>query len=193
MSVFRLSVAAILLAASGLAQSAIVPQQYDGDVTFCPPAPALCGLFGAEGGMLDLSFDLDVTGAGAITDIAAISAVDIRIVTTGGFLEFVNGNAQDVDIVVDDVGNILSGDLTLQATGLTSGVVLDALINLGPGSLTGADGGPGTIDPGDWEATTQGAFVAAGSGAFNVVPVPAAAWLFGSALGLLGWLRKRAA
>ncbi|MGI9344536.1 MAG: VPLPA-CTERM sorting domain-containing protein [Gammaproteobacteria bacterium] len=28
---------------------------------------------------------------------------------------------------------------------------------------------------------------------FTVVPVPAAAWLFGSALGLLGWARRRAA
>ncbi len=27
---------------------------------------------------------------------------------------------------------------------------------------------------------------------FNVVPVPAAVWLFGSALGLLGWVRRRA-
>jgi hypothetical protein len=25
------------------------------------------------------------------------------------------------------------------------------------------------------------------------IPVPAAAWLFGSALGLLGWMRRRAA
>ncbi len=29
------------------------------------------------------------------------------------------------------------------------------------------------------------------SGAVNVIPVPAAAWLFGSALGLLGWVRRR--
>ena len=28
---------------------------------------------------------------------------------------------------------------------------------------------------------------------FTVVPVPAAVWLFGSALGLLGWVRRRAA
>jgi hypothetical protein len=28
---------------------------------------------------------------------------------------------------------------------------------------------------------------------FQVVPVPATAWLFGSALGLLGWARRRAA
>ena len=36
----------------------------------------------------------------------------------------------------------------------------------------------------------------AGSGAidnitYQVVPVPAAAWLFGSAIGLLGWMRLR--
>jgi len=28
---------------------------------------------------------------------------------------------------------------------------------------------------------------------FQVIPVPAAAWLFGSALGILGWVRRRAA
>ena len=28
---------------------------------------------------------------------------------------------------------------------------------------------------------------------FQAVPIPAAAWLFGSALGLLGWMRRRAA
>jgi len=27
----------------------------------------------------------------------------------------------------------------------------------------------------------------------SVVPVPAAVWLFGSALGMLGWMRRRAA
>jgi hypothetical protein len=28
-------------------------------------------------------------------------------------------------------------------------------------------------------------------GGFSAVPIPAAVWLFGSALGLLGWIRRR--
>ena len=35
--------------------------------------------------------------------------------------------------------------------------------------------------------------LATGDISFSVVPVPAAVWLFGSALGLLGWVRRRAA
>ena len=45
------------------------------------------------------------------------------------------------------------------------------------------------------EETTSGSFLALGvvtSSSVTPVPVPAAAWLFGSALGLLAWARRRA-
>jgi hypothetical protein len=35
--------------------------------------------------------------------------------------------------------------------------------------------------------------LSASGGVASAVPVPAAVWLFGSALGLLGWLRQRQA
>ena len=59
-----------------------------------------------------------------------------------------------------------------------------------PGSETNARGNP--VDGWILDYTTQGdgeefAF------RVNAVPVPAAFWLFGSALGLLGWLRKHRA
>ena len=52
---------------------------------------------------------------------------------------------------------------------------------IGNGIAVGSHGGPSGSGAGG-EAMT-----------FQVVPVPAAVWLFGSALGLLGWVRRRVA
>ncbi len=61
-------------------------------------------------------------------------------------------------------------------------------------------GGAGTVcsDPDShlfWDGIhpTAAAHAALGNFASTVVPVPAAVWLFGSALGLLGWVRRKAA
>ena len=69
---------------------------------------------------------------------------------------------------------------------LTGGPRTIAAYNFGTVTITGVDG------------LTNGDIVKIGDGAgetmtFQVVPVPAAAWLFGSALGLLGWVRRRSA
>jgi len=193
-----------LMAIAGAANAVTVTQQYNGQVVTCPPFPALCGIFGAAGGALDVSFDLSFTGAGTITSAGAISNVSITILKTdGNFLSFVNGTSVAANFDVDASGNILSGQMTLRATGATSGATMDAVINVGPSAIAPvAPDSPLTqIAAGEWEANlpdvatnTPGAFVAAGTGSFaSVVPVPAAAWLFGSALGLMGWIRRRVA
>ncbi len=53
-------------------------------------------------------------------------------------------------------------------------------------SSVGAYPGP------DWDfyGTTAGAFGPPASFSVSAVPIPAAVWLFGSGLGLLGWFRK---
>jgi hypothetical protein len=56
---------------------------------------------------------------------------------------------------------------------------------VGPGlPLSGWDRDPFPFQTGSYDLTMTGV---------NFIPIPAAAWLFGSALGLLGWLKRRAA
>lgn len=80
---------------------------------------------------------------------------------------------------------------------LTSGPRTISAFDLGFDGFSGVDG----LTPGDLVFIGNG-IALGGTGptlgggelmTFQVVPVPAAAWLFGSALGLLGWARRRAA
>jgi len=67
-----------------------------------------------------------------------------------------------------------------------------AAYDFGTVEITGVDG----LTPGDLVIIGNGIPVGTPGGTaitFQVVPVPAAVWLFGSALGLLGWVRRRAA
>jgi hypothetical protein len=82
-------------------------------------------------------------------------------------------------VITDEFENIIGGLVELEATGATTGIVAQAQID---------------IVSGTWTSTTGGTQIAAGTGSFVpivAVPVPAAAWLFGSALiGLAGLGRK---
>lgn len=64
-------------------------------------------------------------------------------------------------------------------------------------ALAGPFGGVGsvlTFESADWfDSETDSAGTQMNFSVDSVVPVPAAVWLFGSALGLLGWVRRRVA
>jgi len=56
-----------------------------------------------------------------------------------------------------------------------------------------ATGGPIRVDPGSGTVTCGTLVTGTLNVTGHIVPVPAAVWLFGSALGLLGWVRRRTA
>lgn len=90
-----------------------------------------------------------------------------------------------------DGGGFLFPPGTFSVTGLTTGGGF-ATDPIGTGDwldlvavrfAAGSNGGPG--------GTPEVLFLTADNLTVRVVPIPAAVWLFGSALGLLGWLRRR--
>lgn len=109
-----------------------------------------------------------------------------------------NGACCDPSFLHDvSVVNTTTGAATLQkSTNIDPGdgsVVFDATTGL----LWGSSRGDSNLYITDVAAETQ-TFISTDvpdlrSIAFGVVPVPAAAWLFGPALGLLGWMRRKAA
>jgi hypothetical protein len=98
-----------------------------------------------------------------------------------GALAHMQGNDGDIlnntsQVFIDD--NYATSTAGYQANTYDNGFVTlwgadtDALIDSGPSFTTGTTFGTDLV--------------------FQVVPVPAAVWLFGSSLGLLGWMRRRA-
>ena len=73
-------------------------------------------------------------------------------------------------------------------------LVLDLVLDTANGSqpyADGVNGYPGKVRIVTFSNTGNTAYVVEGKVVQVAVPVPAAAWLFASALGLLGWLRSR--
>lgn len=106
-------------------------------------------------------------------------------------------------------GYLLGGNFLNESTTVWSGLSVSQTI----GGDDVSTSGPRTIAAYDFntfslvsgvDGLTAGDVISIGNGIpvgtiggeamfFTVVPVPAAAWLFGSALGLLGWARRRSA
>ena len=137
----------------------------------CNPSAGPGG-FTTTGGSLSWGWDPDGNGAGtAVTGIDVRSTSNALITTLSGVL---------ADLSVDGLGNITTNTGEIRrALGANSGCGLGsdvknitydaALTKISCGRLTAAD------------------LIVSGA----VVPMPPAVWLFGSALGLMGWMRRK--
>ena len=123
-----------------------------------------------------LSLNLALAGGGDFDPDAFVQGVPP--LTIGGVQpDFVFGQ--------DDLPNLVLSTTTLGfPIGSAAGSLTATLSNLNGTETWAAAGTSGTIVTGFFGDGTP-------VGSFSIVPVPAAVWLFGSALGLLGWMRAR--
>lgn len=151
----------------------------------------------------------DETFFGDISD--GVTETDFFCCIAAGGLEITNDVVIDMDTAdllneiaetdefsaseVVDIVDIEGDDFTLQDGRIEVG--LSYVLN----SAAFPDENPSNypFDPGDvrlaiyfiLEENFSGEDIYSALGRVNVIPVPAAVWLFGSALGLLGWMRRR--
>ncbi|MDG1662518.1 MAG: VPLPA-CTERM sorting domain-containing protein [Pseudomonadales bacterium] len=185
-----------LSSASLTAQAALVEYNFVGLVTDNTGAGSAFVVVDI-GGTIGAFFEADAGGDSAIAD----GEVDATL----GYNGFANRTPTRFALRNSNTSIAFPGVALGAASGST--LTLDGLGNIDGGiiSLFGATP-PGSssatlnidVDAGTWQFLVTGVGQAAsGTGAFvavNPVPVPAAAWLFGSALlGLAGARRKRAA
>lgn len=148
------------------------------------------GGFDRNGGMLSWGMDTDGGGSG-VTSASAIVLKD-----AGGSSTIATLSGVLASLSVDGSGNVTTDSGEFRRAGGSAGggcvdhVRWDASIS----KLS-----CGTLTSGLWalSGTTDGSTVSAtvnwGGHGTAVVPVPAAVWLMGSALGLLGWIRRKTA
>ena len=173
--------AALTLAVTASLGANAATYSLTGTITQCI---GTCSIFTAVGQTASFSFD-GADGAGAVS-AGSISNVDISLSTpSGGALAFVNGTALSSTLTADASNDLTGGTVVLQGTGATTGIVAQGHLDIDTRSWTAfvVSAGDGSLQQ-----------IAAGtldSGTLSAVPVPAAAWLFGSALLGLGSVARR--
>lgn len=197
------------LLVSGSANSALY--QFDGVVTLCT---GTCASFAslALGTTVSGTYEINTTpngswgfadmgafGANIFNPGASIEPFDGTNPTTANPLPLIAGVAP----IVASGGGLTTGGTTDADNELSSGNILHEFIvpplnsnaawvifDIGSGGVAQAQVCLFFPTAGCIPGATQAVVI---DGQFTFIPVPAAAWLFGSALGLLGWLKRRTA
>lgn len=184
---------------------------------FVQPATAITSGLDFAGGCPESEQNIGLCDMGGNADeanVAALLGLDISLVSLVGEID--EDNLTNPNFAVTGI-NAQSGTWTASADVTHLAFKSDGYFILGEVTALGGFWMNDTSMPGSWDislvdcpaaiCTLTGArsyvdadFLNGGTSvadlsnvrAFTVIPVPASVWLFGSALGLLGWVRRRA-
>ena len=145
---------------------------------------------------------MSVTGSFTVNaPLGPMPLTDISgLVTNFSFSDGRNTNtetntvATTIQVITDGAGQI--SDWFISTTSGSTSLTGDQQFTIDTSSLTSSDSGLIEECIADDGATCLGTIFDRGRilnspGSWSIVPVPAAVWLFGSALSLLGWVRRR--
>ena len=129
-----------------------------------------------DGGGIDFLFDENVVEVNSVT----INTTDWEFSSSEGTIDNISGNVTGITFnsFQSRTGNLLFATVEFMAVGAGSSNITLSEYALNPFGTGGSAYPDLSFDQ---------------TGLITVVPVPASVWLFGSALGLLGWIRHKTA